>query len=362
MIILIAFFAFSNLNTPCALQHWIKIEKVEVTVGKTVYHFPWIIAGKLNPIDCRVSSGIARIGYALRFHSGQFLPFIYRAPAKGEINLYVNNETSMQYLSSVDKVKTNLDKIQVFLLKLKAKGIIPVVIAVPTKVSIEREMISNLHPPDLWLPAEQAEEASEAVYSRIRGIDPVSMVNLYKAFSDAQKNKTEFDRVFVPWDYHWSIYGIAIAVKETLKSLNNQGVSVSNIQIKKGDIRSLNMGDAFIVWHQLPAWYVQRQKDFSWKEYEYPVEAHISQKIKGRVFLAGTSFSDRYGQDPFGLPMQLKHVLNVDFYNTTVSGGGVDKSIEKAWSLPKPPVAGDILIWEFPITVLFQEKLELPNI
>lgn len=305
-----------------------------------------------SPIDYS-SSVITKLGSTLRYFSQQVRTDLILGASKPFQRAYLKEEAFFQYPLPDEWIQTHyLDVLLPFIHKLESKGVKVVIAPIPTKISVERELIQHDLPKiDSTHPQSDLKglkEDSSYNYERLVHSDP-HFVDLLSPLREAQLAHPE-ENIYRPMDTHWSSQGLAISALAVLKHLDPKGTShASIVQTSKSYPKKYDHD--FFRMLLLPRAIFRHFPAYSWEENVFNIE-HEPRNLASaheRLVLVGTSYSDCFKGSPHSFGKLLSHHLGRELLQSTDLGNYYAKrSLKKLAKKGYYAQKGDLFIFEFP--------------
>jgi SGNH hydrolase-like domain, acetyltransferase AlgX len=284
------------------------------------------------------SESLAGMGYAARYILSDIPDFIYERPFQNKTQLFMRDELLFEKAGIEHDVfpnmKLSLERLREY---CRASHLRLVVAVIPTKLSV-------LYP----------SSASRHVYQAIQNSMPGEKNDLLDLYLSYQALHPE-EPLFLPYDNHWSSFGIALTAQSLLKQIT---AAQEEAWIKADGTYNLDPQTSFTGALQLPQFFRNRFWPFAWRENFYVIDSPPSrtyEKTPPKLFLAGTSFAKRLSDSPFGLASLLRRGLGAEVSDFSVDGGGKYAALH---SLLENNTARDgILVWEFPLFEALQNDV-----
>lgn len=311
------------------------------TTGKVLLRLGDFVRRRYDNSVSPEARTLSEIGYTLRYQMGEFPSFIFKAAGGSPDSLHYRTEIPFLYPSSLPKIREELlPAVAALEAFCRAKGARLLVLPVPVKLSLD---VPTLRSSELWFKdAHQYEMPTPAwVYQKMVSEIGPAAIDLYSLFRKSRElNPFE---LYLPYDNHWTSFAIALTASEITRHLSQSAPSV--IYHAKRPIRH----DTFFMDAlRLPTSFTDHARAFRWQEPLFslaPAAAHA-----GRVFLAGTSFSDRLKRSEFGLGALLRKGTGREVVDLSISGQGKYASLRSFLQRGLSLSPGDVLIWEFPVS------------
>jgi hypothetical protein len=353
LLILFAYHLFHFCDTKSGLHlrnrlSWVNRE-VRLKDQTWQIKIPKIMRGSSGYLDSS-SAALAGVGTVTRFLTGQYTSLAFSGGNDPYQKYYLRSDLEVQYQSAKDLVQKNTSvPLKGFIEHMEQHGVITIILPIPTKTSIERELLPKKLPArTLWAnPPADGVEAPEEVYNTIVATSPQHVVSLYDVFKNKRAQQPD-EFLYIPWDYHWSSFGISLAAREVLGHLKSRGVKVAEGDPQFAELAPLSHDDMLLRFLQLPQSYLQKNRQFGWREKRYVLSAEFP-KQNGRLFLVGTSNSRRLSDTSYGLAALLGKATGREVLSQYVDGMRWDLTLAPLIRESDKPKPGDILVLEFPM-------------
>ncbi len=291
-------------------------------------------------------------GYRLAYESRRVPDFFFLGPRRPWQRAYVREEIPFQFTSSLSAVETGLAApVRRLVAALAPKGVTVIALPVPTKISLERELLPARLPDAQWwdwdpiYSLRSGSEAPESVYRAVTAAAPSETVDLFRVFSAYRASHPDAE-LFLPADSHWTALGITLAAAAVLDNLRARGWAIPRLTPRAAGEMPWTYAYDFLTALQLPLAYVARAPQFDWREPLYRLPVTVAPEA-GRLWIAGSSYSRRLQGTGFSLGEQVAGALHRRLILIEHDGG------RAAWGLNQMRAAGqklrrgDVLIWEF---------------
>lgn len=306
----------------------------------------------------RATEILARTGHVAKYlasHSNHWYFFGSREP---RVDLQLRADIPLQYEKSLTYLQREIFPVMQEV--LSQKEVEWLVLPIPTKLSIIRDKVPAVLPTELLISEhemERSREDSRAVYKNFVQVNPKQTIDLFSLYEKHYKKKPLED-LFVPWDYHWSSLGITLAAEAVVQKLRRLGYAVGDTLVVQRGFAEPTYLEQLSVQTQLPQAFLRLRPEFKWREPLYDLEVTKKAKIKGRIFLAGTSSTNRRRGTPYGLDRLLEKALGKPITTFAYDGGQMSGGLE-ALSKSGEIQPGDLVVWEFPVSTAMH-KFPLP--
>lgn len=220
-----------------------------------------------------------------------------------------------------------------------------ITVPVPTKSAVERQ----------FLPPGWAEKTSSGVdvYRQILSADPQGTVDLLGAYAEYKKEHPDA-LLYRPLDIHWTSLGMAIAAKETVRTLAELGWEVRVPELRK--VRTIpkahtQMDLFFLRRLFLPDFFVQSRSELEWTEEVYDIDME-AEPVHERLILFGSSFSldPAAGKEfQFGFGNRLARALGRELILFAYPGQDFVDAMRKAAESGFTFRPGDLVVVEYPL-------------
>lgn len=299
------------------------------------------------------STQLGEAGYSLRYALRQF-PFDMFAVHGRPLRLYHRDHIPLQFPDVQKQAHARVAGFQreavALRERLKRKGVETVVFSIPTPLSIERKRgLSGTLPPERrWgdfakMGAENAHKAFDGFYDQMRDFS----VDGYRVFEDylAQNPRSE---LFIPYDFHWSSEGIAVAAKAVIDRLREMGWNLPSPHVVATDQSQISYARTLLGFLQLAPGVLRSRPEFQFRETFFDLAPQAPKK-PGRLIVAGTSYSLNLQDQKYGFADLLGRFLQREVIVSAYHGGGSRGclvELEKNGFQFRP---GDLLVWELPM-------------
>jgi len=314
------------------------------------------------------ASFIGGVGSLLRYYSGEVDSFAVRGMPTPYENLCLRGDVAIQYPSHRAEAQALASEIKAIVDDLEKQGVHSVVVPIPGKLAFYRSKFPSRLPPfDEWGAGKIIERQSERenpyeLYRTLVTTDPKHVVDLYELYRQALSADPN-NLIYVPWDYHWTSYGMNLTAQAVLDHLVKQGIWEGEVgRAKLAELRPAYFQDILLNHLRLPAWYLAHQSRFQWREPLY----HLDGKPKDpthdpvkRVVVLGTSFTNRLRDTSYSFGAQLHSVLGGTLIYDAEDGRPIRSLGVKQKKHPLILQRGDLLVWEFPFTQLIEGEQKL---
>lgn len=257
------------------------------------------------------SEFLAGIAFVLRYWGGETNDYAIKGNANPIQKYFLREDVAVHFPSQVPKVEKLAQELKTIFRDLDKAGVRTLLLPIPPKMAFyEDEFNKRLPPSDEW----QAEsrhvneipmESPYQAYRVLTESDPKHIVDLFTTYRHHNPNDPNHF-LYVPWDYHWSSFGITVAAQAILESLKSQGIAVGRLgEPRLTGIRPAFFRDTLLYLTQLPDWFLLHSKKFDWREPVYDVDA-VSGSPQGRLVIAGSSYTNRLRGTGHGLGKNCK--------------------------------------------------------
>lgn len=230
-------------------------------------------------------------------------------------------------------------------------------IPLPPKSGLERSLL-----PDKLPPAEIFAEASSTAendpylaYRAVVEADPSHTIDLYTAYKQ-EMTLVPDDPMYIPWGYHWTSKGMAVAVEQVLLKLKENGTQISDIHLTKESIQSSYTPERLLKTLMLPDYFIRSRPEFSWREPIYTVHATLPEPRPNRIIFIADSNGARLQQEKRGIAGLLGNVFQRPTFEFTPAGrGGVGSllyMLDNGFELHR----NDLVVFEFQIPSRFSQE------
>ena len=311
------------------------------------------------------------VGNSLRVAGGQTLDWAIwggREPLMlfGNVELWVSRGLTSESRAEISRASA---AIGAYRRRLESEGWTMVVVPVPTKLGIHRELARwPVQGPGLLSRSEIAEDRSDTVYGFLRerlaaeGVPHVDLQSAYRASLVREPARLPF----VPGDSHWSGDGIRLAAAETARVIADVSKVAAREPVAPTFHEFDHVGDiakAFDPWRGFvsrlrPVWHYRERllNGEAGRGYPYP------DRPTALVAAVGTSYTGQYTwiPQPVGFAGQLGlHLANAEVQSRAAAGKGSfhafqlfwegRREIAHAFEAKHGPGHARIVVWEFPV-------------
>ena len=319
---------------------------------------------------------LREVGNSLRLATGQRLKWVIWGSGKplmlfATIELPVSSGLNTEVAGQLTKIAENIANYQQ---RLSAEGWTLVVVPVPTKLGIHRELVHwPIYDSDLVNLRPLINDRSDEFYSFLRArLDEKKIPNVDLGTVYRKALAVDPDLLlYATNDSHWSGAGIRIAAQTTANTISKISPLKSRTPFRPTFYKVKHVGDiakAHDPWPRLTTWLspIWEFEDLLLNGEELNGYTYSSSPA-GLVAAVGTSYTGQYtwlANQPVGFAWQLSLYLNnVQVQNHPVAGLGSFYSFEQFWknhnqiSSDFSTKYGDrkpkIVVWEFPIRDVF---------
>lgn len=246
---------------------------------------------------------------------------------------------------------------------LTSRGVKVVMLPLPSKIDVQWENVPHPAPPlSIFETSRERRLVSaaelEAKYDFFSAYDQPYNVNLYQPYRSAFVKDPSL-ATYIPWGFHWTSYGIALAATSILQNLKTQGVAVSDIKTVYVDTADKFLPELLLNTFQLPHFFIQRRPEFKWREPRYRIsaDASLGQEID-RVVIIADSNGERLRENKLSLGELLSETLHRPLVDLSFGGvGGVGVLLDTAQKgfefHPR-----DLVVFEFQVPSEFSAETE----
>lgn len=299
----------------------------------------------------RSARALGTIGYLIRYYAGQLPDFVLEAGRGRAKRFYYRPDLLVQHASAKGSLMDRMVKrVDQSLRELASTGATVVLLPVPTKLSIERDLLgSRLPPPRIWERTETGDgEDSYGVYRVIQEAFPDRTVDLYRVFAQYRRLHPDRD-LYIPSDCHWTSLGVALGAVSVLNHLKERRRVSGQWSPEQVGTYGPNYWYWMLTTLQIPESTLARLPEFRWIEPLYGLSGPPPTPPKDfrRILLPGTSFSHRLKERGMSLGHLLSGALGLPVENFSQPRGGTLGSLQEMRRKGIQPGSGDLVVWEF---------------
>jgi hypothetical protein len=324
--------------------------RFELQVGKRTIYSLGIPARTLQTKTDGSAQRLGEWGYELRYWVRQFPFDMVEEKGAPTLHLFHRNHLTVQYPPAAGETYPYMPEVRKFFDHLQAQGVTPVLVPVPTHLSIDRPRAfgKTLPPTYRWgdrLP--QPTENARAVFDTLVAPVKNASVDLYSIYTKYVEEHPEAE-VFVPYDFHWNSLGIALAAKGVVDQLIARGWDIPSPQVVPVGRQSVNYFRTLLNMLQLPKHYLQSHAEFQYVETHYGLSTNPRKprRPNGRLVLAGTSYALAMEEQGLAFGALLGNYLGREVVQSAFHGaaarGGMDQLREQGFRFQP----GDLFIYE----------------
>ena len=290
---------------------------------------------------------IGGMGHVFRYWTRQASEYYFYGPARPVQRLYYRGDLYLQSTTSLKKVRYVARAVKDYADRLSQAGVTVVLVPIPSKLLMDGPMTRRTPREGFFVNLEDGKDWSQSVYDEFVKTNASYAVDLLGVYTDYVGSHPNAE-VFVPWDYHWSALGAALATQAVVKKLAGYGYQVGTPRLRWVRDAPANYSDQLLAHLQLPLFFLAHQIAFQWREPLYEVESGAP-SVSSRVYVAGTSYTGRHAASPFGFGRLLEKSTGAAVRAKGVDGGRFHKGLAYFTDQRAEFSARDVLVWEFPI-------------
>ncbi len=329
---------------------------IELKVGtSTIAHFSRV--GVIAPKSgCDASSRfISDWGHIGRYLLGQVHDRILKGRPSEFEHIYYREELPFLFNGLDSPIELAVvEQMRRFSANLTSQGAHVLWVPVPTKLALELDQIASPLPPEspwgathLSRAVRQAQPRPYEIYRKWVERSDGFAVDLAKVFSDSRLRRRE-DLLYVPYDNHWSSFGIGVAAQAIAEKLRQAIPELRIPLLNFFQLRGVQHDHYLLSLLNLPSRFLNISPKFQWNEPLYSTEPPTKATNNGRLILAGTSQSVRLQGTGFSLGESLSRLLHRELIEESVVHGGLSGGLRKLHAKGVRVRSGDVVVWEFP--------------
>lgn len=309
------------------------------------------------------SHRLSELGSLGKYFAGQRRFDIVYGPEKPVPQFFLREEIPVQFERASSLIENGfLKPLEPFRKELERQGVHLVVVPVPTKMSLYPKKVP--HPLPMRFASEpfvdRGPECPQCVYRTLVDGAKDVVVDLQTRFA-REVSENESTELFVPYDHQWTSRAVVLAGQLIIEKLKEQGLPVRVPDFRPTELVPPDHSKGMIKGLNLPGYFLLT-RSFQWKEPRFKLEKAALNPLPGRLFMAGTCYSNRAKTTPYGLGRQLAESLGVplvDFSEDGTHGVAALKAMNKAgYRLQR----GDILVLEFAFRQPWDPNEKLPRL
>jgi hypothetical protein len=301
----------------------------------------------------------------MNFAAGRRPDFLFTRWQAPFWRLYLRAEVPFQYRSEREDVAARFgDSFKGFVQAMGESGVHLVLVPVPTKIAIEREVIGGRLPAiDLVgeIPDAGSEDAA-AVYRTVVEAAPAQTVDLLAVWQRYRASHPEA-QLYPPASVNWSSLGMALGAQAVIAKLREQGVAVDVPDLRYENKNLPDLSSDAIHSLLLPAEFLRTAPEFQYYEPVYDLTEAVhgpDPTPRPRLILAGSCHSRHLYDGDFGFGSLLARSLHRTPLEVALANepatAPLHQIADQGWIL----YPGDVLVWEFGMRNLPRVGEELP--
>lgn len=302
-------------------------------------------------------------GYLVHYRAGRRPPMLLTDSRGATLRLYTRDEVPSQFASEAAGPSPGFaSALAATVQRFQEHGVYFVLLPVPTKISIERDHLPSVLPPESpwsqerWptLRRKSGENHPAPLWERTAPGNVVNLTGIYQK----EYGKGRHD-LYLPLGTHWTSRGIALAAREVIASLARQGYPVRAAEVELQQTLNSQFQYDLLNLFGLPLSFIVTRPEFKWAEPIYGLKGPHSGGAGGRIYVAGSCYSGRF-RESYGLGPTLAQYTgrllvdySVDFSPAILPLRNLAEEIAFE--------RDDVLVWEFPLRTPPGPQEDLPH-